>query len=99
MKTWRQSKEYSRWKKKVLDRDGKCFLCKTAKNLHAHHVNNARYFPDERFLITNGVALCEACHTQYHCNYHASFREQCTKKDFGNFIELFVYFDLLFSKT
>ena len=91
MQNWRKTSEYRRWKKAVIKRDGKCRVCNQDHDLHAHHKNHATYFPEQRFNKDNGVALCEDCHTHYHCSYHASFRTKCTEKQFLNFLELLAF--------
>ena len=90
MKNWRKSKQYRTWRSCVVE--GKvCYICKTTNDLHAHHINHAMYFPDERFDVENGVALCEGCHSQYHNNYHRSNRTKCTKYHWDNFLSLVGY--------
>lgn len=52
-----------KWRADVLKRDGfKCIKCGSAKNLHAHHVNSWKDYPDERFDLSNGQTLCRKCH-------------------------------------
>lgn len=82
---WRNTKEYRRWRARVIRRDSKCVICNALKGRNAHHINSGSYFPKERFDIENGITLCRTCHTEYHCNYHNSFREKCTIKDWNNF--------------
>jgi len=90
-KSWRDTKEYREWHKSVIERDGKCVICGSKKHLHAHHLNHASYFPDQRFDINNGVTLCSSCHMNFHNNFKRSYRTKCTKYDFENFLTLVDY--------
>lgn len=92
---FRNTKKYKRWTKKIVKKAGKCLLCNEKDNLHAHHLNSAEYFPEERFLLENGVCLCKKCHTNYHTNYNRSFRVKTTKKNFINFLTLVIYLKTL----
>ena len=91
-KSWRNTKEYHEWRKKVINRDKKCVVCGTDKHLTAHHMDHASYFKDERFDVDNGVTLCGQCHMNFHNNYKRSYRVKCTKYDFHNFMSLVSYF-------
>ena len=91
MKNWRTTKEYRRWKVRVVRRDKRCLICGSIKNRNAHHVNHATYFIDQRFDEDNGICLCRNCHTNFHCNYLRSFRVKCERYDFNNFISLLKY--------
>lgn len=90
--SWRSSSSYRRWKKKVIARDKCCQLCGTKGKLHAHHLNHATFFPEQKFWVKNGVALCQDCHIHFHCSYKNSTREKCTRKDWFNFIELMTWY-------
>jgi len=90
--SYRQSKEYRLWRILTIRRDKVCQVCGEIKYRQAHHLNSASYFPDERYDLDNSVTLCKKCHTNYHCNYHRSFREKCTKYTFDNFLSLVKYF-------
>ncbi len=49
----------------VLKRDGfKCVWCGATDNLEVDHVYPFAYFPELRFDITNGRALCKFHHEQ-----------------------------------
>lgn len=41
----------------------------TETTLNAHHKNSWKHFPEQRFDITNLVALCWYCHTAFHKIY------------------------------
>ncbi|RMD45420.1 MAG: HNH endonuclease [Aquificota bacterium] len=96
MKTWRQTKEYRLWRIKIIRRDKRCKICGSIKSRQAHHLNSGSFFPNERFLLENGICLCKDCHSQFHNNYKKSFREKCTKYDFDNFFQLVNYFKNIF---
>lgn len=93
---WRNSREYRLWRVHVIRRDKVCQICGNPNRRHAHHLNSASYFPDERFDIENGVCLCYGCHMNFHNNFKRSYREKCTKYDYENFVVLSKYF---FSKN
>ena len=58
------------WKKKVLEKDGfKCINCEHTKSLEVHHIEGYSARPDLRTAITNGVTLCDVCHTSLHQLY------------------------------
>lgn len=59
------------WSKKVRERDGyKCQCCGTRSAImHAHHIENYADNPDLRYELSNGITLCEACHTEFHVIY------------------------------
>lgn len=57
-----------KWRKKVLERDNyQCQKC-GAKNivLHAHHIKPFSSYPDLRFSLENGMAVCVPCHEMIH---------------------------------
>ena len=89
--SWRSSREYRIWRIFCIRRDVRCKMCGDIKNRQVHHMDNAEDHPGSRFDVNNGVTLCRSCHTQYHCNFHNSFREKTTKYDFENFKVLFKY--------
>jgi len=62
-KSERGLRRYRRWRQTVIRRDGGiCRLCKSGKNVEAHHIKPWRLFPSLRFKTDNGLALCRACH-------------------------------------
>jgi hypothetical protein len=61
------------WSKKVRDRDKKCLMCGSTKNLQAHHylkskARSIKYRWDTR----NGITLCFTCHL-YKVHTESSF--------------------------
>lgn len=77
----RKTFEYSQWRTSVFERDDwKCKVCNDDKggNLTAHHLNSYDEFENERYLIDNGVTLCDKCHKSFHSKfgYGKNTREQ-----------------------
>jgi len=65
----RYSAEYKRWRYEVYSRDR--FTCQrcgdaTGGNLHAHHILPFATFVLVRFLLANGITLCDVCHKEVH---------------------------------
>lgn len=61
----RKSPEYKEWRRKVYERDGyRCVLCgdNTSGNLEADHIKPFAFFPELRFVVSNGRTLCKPCH-------------------------------------
>lgn len=76
----RRTYDYAQWRKSVFERDGfvcvKCGLkgikyggnCKS-NGLNAHHIENYATHKSRRYDITNGITLCNQCHTSFHKRY------------------------------
>ena len=63
----RTSEDSLAWKRAVLYRDDyKCRICNSLDDLCAHHINGWAEFPEDRFILENGLTLCKTCHTQHH---------------------------------
>lgn len=65
------SRKHLIWREKVLRRAG--YLCEECARYGrrtpatvAHHVKHADSYPELRFVVTNGRALCAACHNKAH---------------------------------
>jgi 5-methylcytosine-specific restriction endonuclease McrA len=57
------SPEYKQWRYSVMSKDHfKCVKCGSQKSLQAHHILRWADYPKLRYLISNGVTLCEICH-------------------------------------
>ncbi len=66
-KTDRETTEYREWRKAVLQRDnGICQVCGSVDEIETHHLNAFAKFPEQRYLVTNGVCLCFTCHKLFH---------------------------------
>jgi hypothetical protein len=70
----RDSLALREWRNAVYARDGyRCVRCgATGQKLHAHHIRPYAEYPEGRFDVENGVALCIPCHGEEH------------DRDFGN---------------
>jgi 5-methylcytosine-specific restriction endonuclease McrA len=62
---------YLRWREKVLRRAK--YLCQECARygIHApattaHHILPIKEFPDKRYNLKNGAALCNSCHNKAH---------------------------------
>ncbi len=68
---------YQNWRIAVFAKDDyTCQICGDDKggNLHAHHIKPWASDVDGRYDITNGITLCEKCHTYTH-----KTGENCTR--------------------
>jgi hypothetical protein len=60
--------KYIEWRKAVYARDGfRCQMpgCNPPKRrgkIHAHHIRKWADYPSLRFMVSNGVTLCDKCH-------------------------------------
>ncbi|MDD3212091.1 MAG: HNH endonuclease [Eubacteriales bacterium] len=72
-----KTKRHLQWRDKVLRRAGYlCEECKrygrrTAEGLPvpatvAHHKKHADEYPELRYVVSNGEALCSTCHNKQH---------------------------------
>ena len=59
----RNTYEYKKWRKRVLQRDGyKCTMCGSTKHLEAHHIMPVADYPELALDVGNGKTLCTRCH-------------------------------------
>lgn len=89
--SWRRSLEYRRWRVAVIRRDSKCVICGSLQNRHAHHINHSQFFPLLRFEVSNGVCMCNECHSQFHNNFKKNTKMKCDYVDWNNFKNLVQY--------
>jgi 5-methylcytosine-specific restriction endonuclease McrA len=89
---WRNSREYRIWRATVIRRDKRCVICGSIKERHAHHLNHATYFPEERFNPDNGVTICGGDHRDFHYRLMKGSRKKCTKSDFTRYVTLANHF-------
>lgn len=57
--------KYKEWRLAVKRRDRfRCRMpgCKSRKRLHAHHIKRWADFPTLRYVVSNGITLCDVCH-------------------------------------
>ena len=77
---------YSRFKKKVLERDKVCVCCGYDDNLEVHHLYGAKENPELATDVDNAVVLCRFCHLKYHQIYS---RYNINPQDFEEFMNRF----------
>ena len=75
------------WRTNVFERDHYiCKCCGTKKSpFNAHHLNAWHTFPDQRYIIANGVTLCVECHKLFHKQYGSGYN---TKEQYQEFFLL-----------
>jgi 5-methylcytosine-specific restriction endonuclease McrA len=64
-------KRHKEWREKVLRQAKyKCQKCakygKSTAATHAHHIKSREEFPELQYVVSNGEALCLACHNREH---------------------------------
>ena len=64
----KNSNDYKLWREAIYKRDDyTCQKCKKRGNrLHPHHIKNFSSNKELRFIIGNGIALCEQHHKEFH---------------------------------
>lgn len=62
---------YNNWRKSIYEKyNYSCDIClKSHCKINAHHLDGYHWCKERRFDITNGVALCEDCHKEFHLIY------------------------------
>lgn len=59
---FRKTRKYKAWKLLVKDRDKKCVLCGSEKDLQVDHIAPFALYPELRLVLENGRLLCANCH-------------------------------------
>ena len=58
---------YKAWRAAVFGRDNfTCQRCQGKGKLNAHHIRPWALFANYRYVVSNGVTLCEVCHKWVH---------------------------------
>lgn len=53
------------WRAAVFKRDNyTCQKCNSADNLLAHHILKKEEYPEIKYLVENGITLCQTCHNK-----------------------------------
>lgn len=69
----------AKWSRAVLDRDGRHCMrvgCTTPyRGVSAHHIRSKGAWPEFRYDVSNGIALCENCHGWATDNPEAASKE------------------------
>ena len=66
----RHTPAYNQWRARVYRADGyQCRFCGTNKDLHAHHIKPFAKYPRLRYIVSNGITLCQGCHSYIHGRY------------------------------
>lgn len=87
-KAIRNSKEFVTWRLAVYTRDDYiCRKCYTrGGKLHAHHIMSFADNEDLRFIVDNGITLCQPCHTLFHKKYGKSKNNHVQLSEFLSII-------------
>jgi 5-methylcytosine-specific restriction protein A len=66
-----KTKRHREWREKVLRKAG--YLCvecakygRRTPATHAHHIKPRDQYPELQYTVSNGMALCGACHNKAH---------------------------------
>lgn len=63
----RSIKEMDLWRKLVYKKfDRVCQKCNKKCKVHAHHIFNWSKYTNLRFIVENGITLCNSCHRKFH---------------------------------
>lgn len=88
-KAERNTPENYKWRNAVAKDKTNCDCCDTPFSeevgLERHHLNSWLGFPNERYDVNNGVAICEDCHWEFHTQYGNGFN---TKEQYHQFKQL-----------
>lgn len=70
-----RDEKHREWANKVKKKDNfTCQCCGSNVNqLHAHHIEAFNHAPDLRYVVNNGITLCNWCHDDFHSRYGKGF--------------------------
>lgn len=68
--------------KKLKEKENKCFVCGSAKDIVPHHIKKVKQTSDEYYNENNIVLLCDKHHHQYHNEY-----SNINSKTFSEFVK------------
>ena len=80
---------YKEWRDEVKRKANyTCDCCgQWGGDLRSHHLNCFKDFPTQRLDITNGVCLCNHCHSEFH-SYMGGNSVKCTSDDYYKWKQL-----------
>jgi 5-methylcytosine-specific restriction endonuclease McrA len=59
------SVQYKTWRRKVFERDDyTCQECGARGYITAHHKKSFAHYPKLKYVLDNGITLCESCHSK-----------------------------------
>jgi len=62
-RTYKWDTKYQQWRQMILSRDNfTCQKCGSKENLQTHHIKKWVNYPELRYDLDNGLALCVFCH-------------------------------------
>lgn len=62
VRKFRTSTEYKEWRKKIVERDKKCVICGSNKEIEVDHIKPLALYPELALKENNGRVLCKKCH-------------------------------------
>ena len=69
------------------ERDGKCIICHSVENLHGHHINDCKHYPELRCDPNNIITLCFNHHIGKNGIHHI-YGSFPTKENYEEFLKL-----------
>ena len=101
----RMSLQYNNWRNKIYEKDWyTCQCCGKFKNINknAHHIYNFSNNIDKRYLLSNGILLCDECHsatipTGFHYLYGTKNNTPEQLEEYINKRRLILNIDIIFS--
>lgn len=93
---WRRTKEYRDWVDAVKDNhNNTCQSCHRhddelpeGEHIHAHHIRHATFYPELKYVVENGAALCEQCHGKLHNKFAGGTRNKCTRVHYDRLLDV-----------
>lgn len=78
----RRNKKAKQWMRKIKKRDKFCLICGDDKKLEAHHLESFDLNLEKRYILDNGIVLCNKHHEEFHKKYGYG---KNTKEQFDEF--------------
>lgn len=82
----KHSVQYKDWRRLVFKRDRyTCQKCGVKSiNLRAHHILPYHLYLDLRYVVENGICMCDGCHQAYHKIYGK--KEECNRDTLNQYL-------------